>query len=234
MSDLAIRQAERGGACGDVEAQQRHLRARLRAGQLDKEKLPLLAYCGSEGARHLLGGDGIYVPRTLGGLVRAARWETVDTGYKLHQWSMGAVRLSRWTRESPNGKSAAICGDQEVAVRIAIRVAELHHRLYYRYRGLGACSDGACVHTDLIDAAKQWLRTLDSKLWLRWYASGYQRTREVYGRIMCRSLCPSSDLASALRATRPRRNPLRRLPQIFALREIKKMLVDWIGEGPDV
>ena len=55
MTDLRLRQYQRAAAVGDVDAEARYLRERVRAGTLSEGKLRLAAYAGHEAARLTLG-----------------------------------------------------------------------------------------------------------------------------------------------------------------------------------
>lgn len=66
MSDERLRELERRWKqSGTAEAEAEFLQGRIRAGELPRERLPLAAYCGSEGAKRALGEGAPQVPDTI-------------------------------------------------------------------------------------------------------------------------------------------------------------------------
>lgn len=101
MSDADLRCLERA-ALADPAQRPAWLAARLRAGELSRERLELAAYCGDETARALASLKVVYRVTVLGGASKGTaatgslwRWEVADK-QDLHTWARG---LGTWGHE---------------------------------------------------------------------------------------------------------------------------------------
>lgn len=100
MTDRALRELERRARGGTQEDEAAWLAARLRAGELPRERVELAAWCGHAGARALTGGgdaaDGLGLDDWLRGLTR---WRRAPA-----RAALAAARLA-WPMRVAHGKS---------------------------------------------------------------------------------------------------------------------------------
>ena len=130
MSDRRTRELERAAASGDPEARAAWLGARLRAGDLEEERLALAAWLGDPGARLALGCEPEAERASPAALVRG---------------------LARWGREPGRGDDSAALARPDWRDQLFPRAALALARVACAGRGLPGPAQAA------LTAAEAWI-----------------------------------------------------------------------------
>ncbi len=142
MADERLRIAERAGDSG------RHIAERIRAGTLTRKRLELVAYCGDEVARRVLGRPWKRgLPKSVAGIDHGSYSAgKLGTGSEHIPWNLVEEQVQRWARGLARWGQATCVRAVAAAARVAL--AALRRQPFARYFGETTCAKRAVKATE--------------------------------------------------------------------------------------